>query len=153
MAKLPTWVVILITSVLLFGGLEIASFIKPTQTVADIEKLKILGQISVVQFLGIGILVEILEALFWTVTFVEFAAKLAKTPQLGAVLGIIAYGVIFHWSGGISSILISGWIILVLNVSYVELRKRSHLVAVLSTVAQKIAFIMLAAVSIYSFGV
>jgi hypothetical protein len=152
MARLPTWAIIVITSVLLFGGLEAASFLKPTQTNADIEKLRVFGQVSIVQFLCVGILVEILEALFWTVAFVELGAKLAKSPLLGAVLGVIAYSILFHWSGGISAILISGWIVLVLNASYVVLRQRSQLVAIFSTVAQKIAFITLGAISIYPSG-
>jgi hypothetical protein len=152
MARLPTWAIILITTVLLFGGLEVASFLKPTETNTDIEKLGVLGQVSMVQFLCIGILVEILEALFWTVGFVELGSKLAKSPLLGAVLGVIAYSVVFHWSGGIVSILISGWIVLVLNASYLILRQRSRPVAIFSTVAQKIAFITLAAVSVYPSG-
>jgi len=152
MARVPTWVVILITSALLFGGLEVSSFLVQTQTDLDIERLRVAHQVSVVQFLSLGIFIETLEALFWTVAFIELGAKLAKSPLFGAVLGVVGYSVVFHWSGGINAILVTGWIVLVLNASYLVLRERSRLMAVFSTVAQKIAFITLAAVSLYPAG-
>jgi hypothetical protein len=152
MAKLPTWAIILITTVLLFGGLEVASFLVTAQNDADIEKLRILSHISRFRFLFIGILVVTLEALFWTVAFVELGGKLVKSPLFGAALGIFAYSVVHHWSGGAKAILVSGWIVMVLNVSYVVLRQRSRPLAILSTVAQKIAFIAFAAISIFPFS-
>ena len=148
MTRLPTWAIILITTLLLFGGLAVASYLLPTHTAGEIEKLKELGHISRGQFLAVGILVVILEALFWTVAFVELGAKFAKSPLLGAALGVFSYSVVHHWSGGFKAIVMSGWIVLVLNASYVVLRQRSRLVAVLSTVAHKLAFLTVAVIAI-----
>ena len=149
MQKFPTWTIIAITAALLFGGLEIADLLAPP---GDESQLKRLSETPPTLFLGVGIPVVILEALFWTVLFVELAAKYIRLPLLGATLGIFGYGVAFHWSGGVFSILVSSWIALILNGSYVLLRQRSRLIAITSTVAHKVAFILLAALGIYVTG-
>ena len=149
MHRFPTWIVISITAVLLFGGLQIAAAFGP---VVDEVELKTLTETPLGLFLGVGIPVVIFEALFWTVAFVELGAKFAKSPLIGAIGGLIGYGVVFHWSGGVFSVLVSSWIALILNSSYVLLRRRSRMVAILSTMAHKVAFIIYAAFSMYAYG-
>jgi hypothetical protein len=134
------------TTALLFGGLQVATLFEPTLDENELSKLRT----PLALFLGVGIPVVVLEALLWTVAFVELSAKLAKSPVIGAILGVLAYGVVFHWAGGMFSVLVSTWIALVLNGSYVLLRQRSRPVAIVSTVAHKIAFILYAAFSIYT---
>ncbi|WP_043957309.1 hypothetical protein [Lysobacter sp. A03] len=146
MKGFPTWIVITLTAILLFGGLEIAELFSP-----DTDELRI-SELSAAPpelFLGVGIPVVILEALFWTVCFVELGAKYARSALLGAALGVLGYGVLFHWSEGLVSILASSWIALVLNGSYVLLLQRSRTVAILSTVALKIVFLLSVAFTIY----
>ncbi|MGY0653056.1 hypothetical protein ACW7GZ_14595 [Luteimonas sp. A537] len=149
MDRLPTWVVIVITAIFLFGGLEVAALLFELPTDEPALTDPDLAEAPLSLFLGVGILVYIFEALFWTVLFVELGAKYAKSPLLGAILGLLGYGVVFHWSGGFFSVLVSSWIALVLNSSYVLLRQRSRTVAILSTVALKVIFILSVAFAIY----
>ncbi|QOY63651.1 hypothetical protein INQ40_05355 [Lysobacter sp. H21R4] len=146
MKGFPTWIVISLTAILLFGGLEIADLFA-----SDADELRIneLSEAPPELFLGVGIPTMILEALFWTVSFVELGAKYARSALLGAALGVLGYGVVFHWSGGLVSILASSWIALVLNGSYVLLLQRSRTVAILSTVSLKVAFLLSVAFTIY----
>jgi hypothetical protein len=147
MDRLPAWIVISATALLLFGGLEVADLFAPE---SDATKVKELAEAPLSLFLGVGVLVVILEALFWTVCFVEFGAKYLRSPLLGAALGVLGYGVVFHWPGGLVPIVASSWIALVLNSSYVLLRQRSRALAVVSTVTLKVAFILSVAFSIYA---
>ncbi|MFT3905778.1 MAG: hypothetical protein QM718_05695 [Steroidobacteraceae bacterium] len=145
--RIPTFVIVLSTTLVLFAGLYLASLRE--ETAAQDGKLQLLSKISPDLFLGIGIPVMVLEALFWTVAFVELTAKFTSL-WLGAFAGVLSYGVAYHWNGGLISIFVSGWIALVLNVSYVLLRSRSRRVAVLSTVFQKVVFIIWVAAALYA---
>lgn len=150
MQKIPTWIVILSTAILLFGGLAIFSLLFSGLSEADDTTLKEVSEAPIGLFLGVGIPVYILESMIFTVVLVELGAKFAKSPMLGAALGIIGYGVIYHWSNGIFSILITSWIALVLNSSYILLRQRSRKIAILSTIGHKLLFLFYAAYTIYA---
>ncbi|GAA4357078.1 hypothetical protein [Kangiella marina] len=146
MNKIPTYIVILSTAILLFGGLAIFSLFSEA---ADENTLQEISEAPLALFLGVGIPIYILEALCFTVITIELSAKFARSTWLGAILGILAYGVLYHWSNGAFSILISSWIVLVLNSSYIILRKRSRKIGIASTIAHKLAFFFFAVYSIY----
>ena len=149
MERIPTWSIILVTTILFFGGLQLAKIFEPA---VDENELEILLGKPILLFLSIGIPVVILEALFWTVGFIELGAKFLRSPLLGASAGILGYGVLFHWSEGVFSVLLTSWIALVLNTSYVFLRQSSRKTAIYSTLAHKVAFIVYAAFIIHTSG-
>jgi hypothetical protein len=102
--------------------------------------------------LAVGVTVVFLEALLWTVAMVELADRFTGSPVLGAIVGVLGYGLALHWSSGTFSVLVSSWVVLVLNSSYVLLRRSSRGVAIASTIAQKLAFLLYAAVGISTNG-
>jgi hypothetical protein len=145
--RIPTRVIILVTAVMLFGGLELAGLLIDSTDEAELDMFR---NAPVILFLGVGIIVYILEAMLFTVIPIELSHKFTRTSWFGAMIGIILYGPLYHGSDGLLSILISSWIILVLNSSYIILRLQSRQVAIISTTGFKILFIFYAAFSIYS---
>lgn len=146
MRRAPTWAVIGCTALALFGASELLALIEPPEFS---EVANDIADAPIALFLGVGIIVYVFEALLWTVAFTEAGARLFKSARLGAFLGVLAYGVVFHWSGGWFSILASSWIGMVLNLSYLILRERSRKIAILSTIAHKVAFILYATWTLY----
>ncbi|WP_337243630.1 hypothetical protein [Luteimonas sp. gir] len=146
MHKIPTWLIICLTALTLTGGLASISTLEPDQIKhASIE----IGGAPLWLFLVVGVSVYVLEAFVWTVAFTEFGARFFKHAAVGALLGVVAYGPIFHGPEGWFSILVSSWICFVLNMSYMIIRKRSRRTAILSTVAHKLVFILYAAWEIF----
>src|SRR5690554_6922365 len=145
--RIPTWVVVLMTAILIFGGLELAELLIDS---TDEAELYVLQNAPMILFLGVGVLVYIFEAMLFTVIPIELTNKFLRSPWLGAFLGIVFYGPVYHWSNGAFSVFITIWIVLVLNSSYIILRQRSRRVAICSTIGLKIIFILYAALSIYS---
>lgn len=139
------WRVALMTTILLFGGLELADLLLPAPAPLDAG----LADVPIGLFLAVAIPVGILEGLFWTVACIELSARWLRSAAVGALLGIVGYGAVFHWSGGALSILVSTWIVLVLNVGYLRLRSQSRRAAVISTLAQKVLFMLYAAHGLY----
>ena len=142
MQRLPTWAIVIATTVVLYGGLMIAAHLVPD---AHIHKLPLLKSPTPLRLFAIGIPVYVMEALVFTVGAIEAAARFVCMPALGAAAGILGYGVVYHWSHGLSGIILASWIALVLNASYLLLRERSKQTAILSTVGQKLAFLLFAA--------
>lgn len=149
MHKFPTWTIIITTTVVLFGGLIIAAHLVPD---ANIHKPSLLTLPSPLRFFAIGVPIYVIEALFFTVVPIELAAKFVRMPLIGAAAGVLGYGVLYHWSHGLSGIILASWIAVVLNASYLLLRTRSKKTATLSTVGQKLAFLLFAALSVYVLG-
>lgn len=139
------WRIVLMTTILLFGGLELADLLLLSPPPVDAG----LSDVPMGLFLAVAIPVGILEGLFWTVGCIELTARWLRSASIGAVAGIVGYGAIFHWSGGALSILVSTWIVLVLNVGYLLLRSRSRRAAVISTLAHKVLFMLYAAHGLY----
>lgn len=139
------WRFVLMTTLLLFGGLELADLLLLSPPPVDAG----LSDVPIGLFLAVAIPVGILEGLFWTVGCIELAARWLRSASVGAVIGIVGYGAVFHWSGGALAILVSTWIVLVLNVGYLLLRSRSRRTAVISTLAHKVLFMLYAAHGIY----
>ena len=87
---------------------------------------------------------------------VLFGKPLATSAEhdehIGVAAGVLGFGVLYHWSHGISGIVLASWIALVLNTSYVVLRTRSRKTAILSTLGQKLGFLLIAAIAVYNFG-
>lgn len=140
--RFPTWAIIVATTVALFGGLAIAAQLVPD---AHGHQLPLVSQPSLGRLFVIGVPAYLMEALVFTVGAIELAAKFARRPLLGAAAGIFGYGVLYHWSHGLSGIILASWIALVLNASYIVLRARSKQTAILSTVGQKLTILMFAA--------
>jgi len=147
MQRFPTWTIIVATTVALYGGLLIAAHLVPDAHNHTFSPLKLPTPF---RLFAIGIPVYVLEALVFTVGAIEAAAKFIRMPILGAAVGVLGYGVIYHWSHGLSGIILASWIALVLNASYVVLRERSRKTAILSTVGQKLAFLLLAALVLFT---
>lgn len=122
-----------------------------TTTFAEDMKAKGLDEAYLGIFLSFGIPVVILEALVWTIAPIELSARFAKSTLIGAALGLLGF-VAFHWRGGLEAMMGSGWVVLVLNTSYLVLRPRSRRVAIWSTVGQKLAFILVVSFAIYPSG-
>ena len=145
MRKIPTAAIFLVAAALLVGGLLVLPFGNDTGSSVD-TSAKIAQHPWL--FAGVGLVVEVGEALVWTVAFIESFAWALRAPWLGAIAGIAAYSVGFHWNRGLVGILASGWIVLVLNVTYLILRERSKKTAVLCTIGLKWCFLAYAAVDI-----
>ena len=88
-----------------------------------------------------GLVIPILEAIFWTFCFIEGAAAMARRPQWGAFVGVIAYGTVYHSSGDIRTILAASWVALVANISYLILRTRSRSLALSWVIGLRWAFV------------
>ena len=141
------------TAILLFGGLELFNLLVDSKNASDFEaELDVLRSAPMILFIIVGIIVYIVEAMLFTVIPIELSGKFTHFPWVGATLGIVLYGPLYHGSNGVFSVLISSWIALVLNSSYLILRQRLRKVAILSTMGLKIIFILYAAFSIYSFA-
>ncbi len=78
-----------------------------------------------------GLSVPLLEAVLWTICFIEGADAIARRPQWGALGGVVAYGAIYHSSGDMRTVLASTWVAFVVNISYLVLRIRSRMMAIL----------------------
>jgi hypothetical protein len=133
----------------MFGGLAVISTVAGPDVFHD-PKIEILRS-TPVWLLGIvGLLVPILEALVWTVAFVEGFAYAFRAPLLGAACGVLAYSALFHWSGGILAIVTSAWIGAVATYAYYLMRNRSRLAAFANTVALRWSFLAFAYFQIHS---
>ena len=133
----------------MFGGLAAISTVTGPEVLVD-PKVEILRS-APAWLLGIaGVVVPVLEVLVWTVAFVEGFARVFRTPLLGAACGVLAYSVLFHWSGGILAIVASAWVGCVLNCAYYLMRNRSRLAAIVNTVALRWSFLAFAYVQIHS---
>ncbi|HEY2346922.1 MAG TPA: hypothetical protein VGH80_13775 [Xanthomonadaceae bacterium] len=149
MQRFPTWTIIVATTVVLYGGLIVLAHLIPD---AHAHKPPLLKLPSLDRIIFVGIPVYLLEALFFTAGAIEVSAKFASMPLLGAAAGVLGYGVLYHWSHGLSGIILASWIALVLNASYLVLRARSRKTAILSTVGQKLTFLLFAVLGLYAFG-
>lgn len=141
--------IIIATTIVLFVGLLIAGHLVPD---AHAHEQSLLKLPSPIRLMVIGIPVYVAEALVFVVAPIEAAAKFLRMPLLGAVVGILGYGVLYHWSHGLSGIVLASWIALVLCASYLVLRVRSKKTAILSTVWQKLVFLLFASLSVYMFA-
>ena len=145
--RYPTWTIIVATTVVLYGGLIIAGHLVPD---AHADKFSPLKLPTPFRLFAIGIPAYVMEALVFTVGAIEAAARFVRMPLLGAAAGVLGYGVVYHWSHGLSGIILATWIALVLNASYLVLRERSIRTAILSTAGQKLAFLLLAALVLFT---
>ena len=146
MRTFPTWTIVIATTVALLGGLAVLSEIVPD---AHAKRVSLPALPSPLMFFAIGVPAYVAEALLFTVVPIELASRFLRIPPLGAAVGVLGYGVAYHWSHGISGIVLASWIALVLNTSYLVLRARSKRTAIASTLGHKIAFLMLAAFGVY----
>lgn len=133
----------------MFIGLAALSAITGPDALVD-SKVEILRS-APAWLLGIvSLVVPLLEALVWTVAFVEGLAHALRAPLLGAACGVLAYSVLFHWSGGGLAIVASAWVGCVLNYAYYLMRNRSRLAAFANTAALRWSFLAFAYVQIHS---
>lgn len=98
------------------------------------------------------ILVEMGEALVWTVLFTEGFARVLRAPFAGALCGVFAYSVLFHSAGGMVAVVASGWLVTVVSGIYLAMRERSRRAAVLTAIGIKWVFGAYAFVSIRGFA-
>jgi hypothetical protein len=146
---LPLWGYFPIGLALMFGGLVLISALTGPDGLID-PKIEVLRSAPPWLLGLVGLVVPVIEAFVWTVSFVEGFAYTLRTPLLGAVCGILAYGVLFHLSGGILGIVAATWVGVVLNCTYYLMRNRSRLAAFANTVALRWCFLAFAYVQIRS---
>lgn len=132
--KLPLWLYFPIAAFLLWAGLAIMSGL--LNDPLDAARAELLRQAPI----WVLVLVPLGEALLWTVAFIEAGAYF-HAAAIGAVFGVAAYSLLFHWSFGLWGIVVSSWIGGILNASYVLMRKRSRLAAAANAIALRWAFI------------
>lgn len=146
MQNVPTWAIVAATTIALYGGLAIAGHLVPD---AHAHKLSTLPPLA--RVFTVGVPAYVLEALVFSVAPIELATRFLHKPLVGAAVGVVGYGVVYHWPHGLAGIVLASWIALVLNSSYVVLRQRSISTAVIATLGQKLGFLLLAVLSIYLF--
>lgn len=88
----------------------------------------------------IGFAVLAGEAIVFTVLPAELSARFAQTGLWGLILGGVAYSPVFHASNGVTGVIISAWIVLVIGVVYYRQRTSSVLVACAQSIGLKWAF-------------
>ncbi len=147
--RLPLWSYFPIGLVLMLGGLAAISEFAGTDALND-PKIAIIQSAPFWLLLVVAVGVPMLEALVWTAAFVEGFDYTLHAPILGAVCGVIAYSLAFHWTGGALAIVSSAWIGSVLNSAYCLMRTRSRLAALTNSVALRWGFFAFAYVQIHS---
>jgi hypothetical protein len=134
--------------VALFGGLAVLS-IGDSQAVSGSDPTaNALRSFPLLPLIVVATLVSAVEALFWTVLFVEVAARAIQRPWAGALLGAAAYGVAYHWSKGPFAMLVASYVGAVLGVCYVAMRRRSRPAAGVAIVALRWMFVAFALASL-----
>lgn len=96
---------------------------------------------------AVGTVVPALEALVWCTAFVEGAQVIAKRPAWGALLGAVAYGVVYHHGYDTRTILEATWVAAVINFSHLRVRTRSRTRALMWAVALRWVFVSFAMLS------
>lgn len=94
------------------------------------------------------VLVPMGEVLVWTVAFVEGFARAFRAPLLGAVCGVFAYSVVYHFREGALAIAASGWLGAVVGYLYVVMRERSRWAAILNALCLRWTFIAYAYIAL-----
>jgi hypothetical protein len=133
--RIPLWLYFPTAALLLWTGLVVMSTLMTDS--ADTERAELLRQAP----LWVLVLVPLVEALVWTVAFVELAAYF-HAAAIGAVMGVAAYSLLVH--SGFWGIIVSAWIGGVLNATYLLMRGRSRLAAAANAIALRWAFIVYA---------
>ena len=89
----------------------------------------------------VGLLVPSLEGIVWTLCFVEGADAAFRRPRWGAFGGVVAYGMVYHSSADARTVLAASWVAVVANLSYLALRKRSRIRALLWVMGLRWTFV------------
>ena len=139
--RIPSWCFFPIGLVLLSAGLSLIDAILPMPEGPDF-KSELFRTTSLWILVPAAVLVPAGEGLLWTVFFTEGFARVFRAPVMGAVVGVIGYGVIFHFAGGELAIAASTWIGTVLASLYLVMRERSRWKAILNTVCLRWAFML-----------
>jgi hypothetical protein len=114
----------LVAVVALFGGLLLFSLILPDDPAPSPDRaIEALQSAPLPILLVASVLVPIAEAAVFSIMFIEGAALARFSAQLGALAGVLAYSVLYHWSKGASGIVVSGWFIIVVNSMYLAMRE------------------------------
>ena len=93
---------------------------------------------------AVALVVPFLEALVWSVAFVEASRRLLRSPVIGAVLGVVAYSALYHHAAGLWGMVASAWVGGVVNAMYLNLRSESWRVALLFAVGLRWCFVAFA---------
>jgi hypothetical protein len=73
--------------------------------------------------------------------FVEGADAVMRRPRWGAIAGVVAYGMGYHFSADARTVLAASWVAIVANMSYLALRKRSRIGALLWVIGLRWSFV------------
>ena len=64
-----------------------------------------------------------------------------KGPDQGALVGVVVYGAVYHSSGDVRTVLAATWVACVINTSYLILRTRSRIRALLWAAGPRWTFV------------
>jgi len=149
--RIALWWFFPIGLALLFGGLSVIATVLPMPEGID-PKVELLRTAPLWIVVPVFVLISAGEGLLWTVAFTEGFARVFRAPVAGAVCGVIGYGVLFHFAGGLLAIAPSTWIGTVLGCLYLAMRERSRWKAILNTVCLRWAFAAYAFYTIIAAG-
>ena len=138
LGKLPLWSYFPIGLVLLYAGPWAIAAIVGADDGVD-PKAAMLRDAPPWMLLLVPMVVEIGEALLWTVAFTEGFAYAFRAPVLGVLCGWLAY-VAYHVPHGMLAVVVSGWVGAVWGCLYVVMRERSRWAAFVNLVGLRWAF-------------
>lgn len=141
----------LVAVVALFGGLLLLALLRPDDLSPN-RTAELLRSALLPRLLVVGVVAPVVEAFVFSFMFVEGAALMQLNVRLGAVGGILAYSVLYHWSKGPWGIVFSGWVIIVINCMYLAMRAHSVKIAFAGVVLLRWLFVGTAILFIRTLG-
>jgi len=142
-ARAQPWLVLSVGIGALFAGLAALGFLG-LEEASLVDKSAAVKSAPIWLLFGLALLVPLAEAAVWTAAPVELGAKLARSPVTGGLVGVIAYGPVYHHAGGTLAVAASCWVALVICVVYLYTRLSSRLVAFAQAVALRWCFVAFA---------
>ena len=120
----------LLAVIALFGGLLILALLLPADPAPLLDPtLLALQSAPLPWLLVVATFAPVIEAFVFSFLFIEGAARTRLGIHVGALIGAFVYSVPYHWSKGLSGIIVSGWLIIVINSMYLAMRAHSARIA------------------------
>jgi hypothetical protein len=137
--------------VALFGGVFFLALLRPDDPISGRSLADALGSDSLPGLLVNTILGPLAEAFVFSFMFIEGAPLTGLGVRAGALAGVVAYSVLYHWSKGPWGIVISGWVIVVINCMYLAMRVHSVKIAFAGVVLLRWLFVGVAVLLVRAF--
>ena len=144
---LASWKVLSLGLCALFAGLALLGQFD-VGGYGQVEKAALVRAQSLWMLALVAAVVPPVETFVWTLVPVEASIKYAGRPLWGGLFGVVAYGPVYHASGGMLAMLASTWLAVVLVCVYVYSRRNSFRVAFLLTLVIRYVFLAFALIAI-----